>query len=301
MAHRIRQIGWDFSKFVYVNNRSSSDYKLPQVGLLGCSHDSCAYLVGSVSIQIVEGNPHLRSLLGWHLQQGGFGVVQSPDLHHARELFQSRQPNLVILDSELPDGDGIEFCRWVQQQQQALILILSARTSEADIVTGLRAGADDYLTKPFGMQEFLARVEALTRRCRTPIAPAILDYGDLKIDLIQRRVRLKEETVELTPQEFSLLYVLAQAGGTPLSRSELLQRAWPDAIDNHRTVDTHVLSLRKKIETDPRQPNLIQTVRNVGYRLNAELANINDSLSRRPANSSKHASPRSFSRLAEGH
>ena len=100
--------------------------------------------------------------------------------------------------------------------------------------------------------------------------PASLEYGPVKIDLVQRRVRVKEELIDLTPQEFSLLYVLAQAGGSPLSRSELLKRAWPDAIDNPRTIDTHVLSLRKKIETDPRQPSLIQTVRNVGYRFHLD-------------------------------
>lgn len=228
--------------------------------------------MGAVNIQIIEGNPHLRSLLGWHLQQAGHQVQQSADLHQAREVFISRQPNLVILDSELPDGDGVEFCRWLRQQQ-VLVLMLSARATESDIVEGLRAGADDYLRKPFGMQEFLARVEALTRRSRVSAPPAHLDYGDLKIDLVHRRVRFKDELIELTPQEFSLLYVLAQAGGNPLSRPELLQRAWPDAIDNPRTVDTHILSLRKKVEIDPRQPDLIQTVRNVGYRLNLEVLN----------------------------
>lgn len=226
--------------------------------------------VGAFCIQIVEGNPHLRSLLGWHLQQAGYVVHQSVDLHQAREVFLHRQPVLVILDSELPNGDGLEFCRWLHQQQ-VLILMLSVRNTEADIVGGLRAGADDYLTKPFGMQEFLARVEALTRRNKVMAPPASLDFGDLKIDLVHRRVRYKGDLVVLTPQEFSLLYVLAQAGGMPLSRSELLRRAWPDAIDNPRTVDTHVLSLRKKIETDPRQPSLIQTVRNVGYCLNLEI------------------------------
>ncbi len=228
--------------------------------------------MGAVNIQIIEGNPHLRSLLGWHLQQAGHQVHQSADLHQAREVFISRQPNLVILDSELPGGDGIEFCRWLRQQQ-TIVLMLSARATESDIVEGLRAGADDYLKKPFGMQEFLARVEALTRRSRVAAPPAHLDYGDLKIDLVHRRVRFKGELIELTPQEFSLLYVLAQAGGNPLSRPELLQRAWPDAIDNPRTVDTHILSLRKKVEIDPRQPDLIQTVRNVGYRLNLEVLN----------------------------
>lgn len=220
-------------------------------------------------IQIVEGNPHLRSLLGWHLQQTGSTVYQSADIRQGMDVFQHRQPGLVILDSELPDGDGVEFCRWLRQQQ-SLILMLSARNTEADIVEGLRAGADDYLTKPFGMQEFLARVEALTRRRVAMPPPISLDCGDLKIDLVHRRVRFRDELIDLTPQEFSLLYVLAQAEGLPLSRSELLRRAWPDAIDNPRTVDTHVLSLRKKVETDPRQPSLIQTVRNVGYRLNLE-------------------------------
>ncbi|GAC1460129.1 MAG: response regulator transcription factor [Chamaesiphon sp.] len=227
--------------------------------------------MASVCIQIVEGNPHLRSLLGWHLQQAGHWVYQSATLQQARETFYTQQPGLVILDSDLPDGDGVEFCRWLQQQRQLLILMLSARNTEADIVSGLRAGADDYLCKPFGMQEFLARVEALIRRLRIIAAPVSLDYGDIKIDLVQRRVCFKGELIDLTPQEFSLLYVLAQAGGLPLSRSDLLRRAWPDAIDNPRTIDTHVLSLRKKIETDPRQPSLIQTIRNVGYRLNTDI------------------------------
>jgi two-component system OmpR family response regulator len=227
--------------------------------------------VSSVCIEIIEGNPHLRSLLSWHLQQIGYRIHQAASLFQAREVFYTRQPALVIVDSELPDGDGIEFCQWLQRQQQPLILILSTRNTEADIVAGLKAGADDYLTKPFGMQEFLARVEALIRRNRTPVAPAYLDYGDLQIDLVQRRVCFQGEFIDLTPQEFSLLYVLAQASGVALSRLELLRRAWPEAIDNPRTIDTHVLSLRKKIEIDPRQPSLIQTVRNVGYRFNMEI------------------------------
>jgi two-component system OmpR family response regulator len=231
--------------------------------------------VGSVCIEIVEGNPHLRSLLGWHLQQLEYRVHQAASIYQAKEVFISHQPTLVILDADLSDGDGVEFCRWLHHQQQPLVLMLSARTNESDIVTGLKAGADDYLSKPFGMQEFLARVEAIIRRNRTPSAPAYLDYGSLQIDLVQRRVRFQGEFIDLTPQEFSLLYVLAQAGGMALSRSELLRRAWPDAIDNPRTIDTHVLSLRKKVELDPRQPSLIQTIRNVGYRFNMEFLNVN--------------------------
>jgi two-component system, OmpR family, response regulator len=228
--------------------------------------------VGSVSVQIIEGNPHLRSLLGWHLQQAGYRVFQSADVARTREVFQGRQPDLVILDSQLPDGDGVELCKWLHSHGQPLIMILSACGTETDIVNGLRAGADDYMTKPFGMQEFLARVEALTRRVRLMSAPVSLTYGDLNIDLVQRRVNFRGDYIDLTPQEFSLLYVLTQAAGAPLSRTDLLRRAWPDAIDNPRTVDTHILSLRKKIEVDPRQPNIIQTVRNVGYRFNIERA-----------------------------
>ncbi len=227
--------------------------------------------MASIGVQIVEGNPHLRSLLGWHLQQAGYWVYQSATLHQARETFYSRQPALVILDSDLPDGDGVEFCHWLQLQQQSLIFMLSARDTETDIVAGLKAGSDDYLTKPFGMQEFLARVEALLRRFRINVAPAFWEYGVLKIDLVQRRVQFRGELIDLTPQEFSLIYVLAQAGGNPLSRSELLRRAWPDAIDNPRTIDTHVLSLRKKFEAANGQTSLIQTIRSVGYRLNTSL------------------------------
>ncbi|MEM0980511.1 MAG: response regulator transcription factor [Cyanobacteria bacterium P01_H01_bin.58] len=226
--------------------------------------------MGTAIIQVVESNPHLRSLLGWHLQQGGYRVHQSADIPRARETFQGRQPNLVILDAQLPDGNSLELCRWIAQQGNAYVLLLSARNTEADVVGGLKAGADDYLTKPFGMQEFLARVEALTRRLNRLSAPASLTYGSLFIDLVQRRVRYRDAYIDLTPQEFSLLYVLTQAKGQPLSRSDLLQRAWPDAIDNPRTVDTHILSLRKKIEVDPRQPSIIQTVRNVGYRFNVD-------------------------------
>ncbi|MBW4551874.1 MAG: response regulator transcription factor [Aphanocapsa sp. GSE-SYN-MK-11-07L] len=224
--------------------------------------------MANIHIQVVEGNPHLRSLLGWHLQQAGYTIHLAAGCQQAQEVFLSKQPDLVVIDSDLPDGNGLELCCWLGRQQ-VVILMLSARNNEVDIVAGLKAGADDYLTKPFGMQEFLARIEALSRRSR-PVPPAYLRYGDLRIDLVQRRVHFGEELVDLTPQEFSLLYVLAQAGGVALSRQELLQRAWPNNIDNPRTVDTHVLSLRKKIEPNPQQPHLIQTVRNIGYRLNLE-------------------------------
>lgn len=227
--------------------------------------------MGPAWILIIEENPHLRSLLGWHLEQAKHWVHQSANIEHGKKLIYSYSPSLVILEAELRDGNTLEFCQWLQEQQNCLILMLSSRKTEADIVAGLKSGADDYLTKPFGMQEFMARVQALLRRRGKIIPPISLDYGDLIIDLVHRRVRLKGNIIDLTPQEFSLMYVLALAGGIALTRSELLHRAWPDSIDNPRTIDTHVLSLRKKIEIDPRQPSLIQTVRNVGYRFNQEI------------------------------
>ncbi len=219
------------------------------------------------TIQVIESNLNLRSLLSWNLQQAGYKVQQCADIISARDSFQLQQPGLVVLEAEFANGQGLQLCHWLQRQGHPLILMLSARTAETDVVTGLRAGADDYLKKPFGMQEFLARVESLARRSRHTATPLAIDCGDLHIDLVQRRVRYMSEFIDLTPQEFSLLYVLTQAEGEPLSRIDLLRRAWPDAIDNPRTVDTHVLSLRKKIELDPRHPDLIQTVRNVGYRI----------------------------------
>ena len=221
-------------------------------------------------IQVIESNLHLRSLLSSHLQREGYRVKQCADLLSARNGFRTEQPEMVILEAEFANGQGLQLCQWLRNQGHPLILLLSARIAEADVVAGLKSGADDYLKKPFGMQEFLARVDALTRRRRHVSTPLAIDYGDLHIDLVQRRVRARGSFVDLTPQEFSLLYVLAQAEGEPLSRIDLLRRAWPDAIDNPRTVDTHVLSLRKKIEADPRHPDLIQTVRNVGYRICVE-------------------------------
>ncbi len=225
----------------------------------------------ALSVLIVAGNPNLGSLLGWHLQQVGCTVYHARGEQQALALYLKHRPSLVTIDTDLTDGDALHLCRRLYEDRRSLLLLLSTKTSEMDKVCGLKAGADDYLTKPFGMQEFLARVEAIGRRLRLATTPVTrLDYGSLQIDLVQRQVKIKDTLVNLTPQEFSLLVVLAQAEGAAVTRNELLARAWPEDIDNPRTVDTHVLSLRKKIELAPQQPNLIQTVRNVGYRLNLE-------------------------------
>jgi two-component system, OmpR family, response regulator len=242
-----------------------------------------------VQIHIIEGNHNLRSLLTWHLQQAGYQVKQSSTLAQAYPACTQDLPTLAILDSDLPDGEGIDFCRWLSARGNLPILMLSARIREIDLVTALEAGVDDYLKKPFGMPEFLARVAALLRRSRTlTTIPNELIYGNLRIDLVRRCIYLRnrgyiatgaaatsarespaqqpELRIDLSPQEFSLLYVLAQANGRPVHRHELLKRAWDINVDNSRTVDSHVLSLRKKLG----HPDPIETVRKIGYRLNYE-------------------------------
>ncbi|PSB59527.1 response regulator transcription factor [Chamaesiphon polymorphus] len=250
----------------------------------------------SVQIHIIEANHNLRSLLAWHLQQAGYQVNQSGTLAQAYQHCARELPTLAILASDLPDGEGIEFCQWLYPQGNSLILMLSARIREIDLVSALHAGVDDYLKKPFGMPEFLARVAALLRRSRIAnTIPTDLTYGNLRIDLVRRCVYLRnlpltdldatktvatstnshkspdssrqeslETRIDLSPQEFSLLYVLAQANGRPVHRHELLKRAWDIDIDNPRTVDSHVLTLRKKLG----HPDPIETVRKIGYRLN---------------------------------
>ncbi len=216
-------------------------------------------------ILVVEGNPQLRSLLKWHLQQAGHQVEEADTIRQAKSLLQQQPIHLLILDAELSNRAGLHLCQWACRHWDLFILLLSPRGSEADIIAGLQAGADHYLTKPLSMQLLDAHIEAVARRLHRRVPPTFLQYGDLQIDLVQRRVTLGGEGVDLTPQELSLLMVLAQANGDPVSRLELLKRAWPNSTDNPRTVDTHILSLRKKLERDPRQPSLIQTVRRVGY------------------------------------
>jgi two-component system, OmpR family, response regulator len=218
-----------------------------------------------VQIHVIEGNHNLRSLLTWHLQQAGHQVRQSSTLAQAYLSCEQELPILAIIDSDLPDGEGLEFCQWLYPRGNSLILMLSARIREIDLVNALQVGVDDYLKKPFGLPEFLARVEALLRRTRAAtIMPTDMTYGDLRIDLVRRCIYLRNRSIDLSPQEFSLIYVLAQANGRPVHRNELLKRAWDIDIDNPRTVDSHVLSLRKKLG----EPDPIETVRKIGYRLN---------------------------------
>jgi two-component system, OmpR family, response regulator len=167
-----------------------------------------------------------------------------------------------VVDYDLADGNGLELCEWIQIHTDALILMVSTRLEESDISASL-AVADDYLKKPFGMKEFLARVSAILRRSSSRRLPSEIVRGDLRIDMVRRRVFFAQKSIDLTPQEFSLLYVLLQSPDEPIERSELLRRAWDEHMGGSRTVDTHILSLRKKLQ----DPDIIQTIRQMGYQI----------------------------------
>jgi two-component system, OmpR family, response regulator len=212
------------------------------------------------TIAVVVGNQNLRSVLVEQLRQQAHQVQHTASMEAACIHLLDFRPELVVIDYDLTNGTGLELCRWVQLNSNALILMISTRLTEADIAAGLEV-ADDYLKKPFGMREFLARVTALLRRSTT--LPSEITRGPLQIDLVRRRVYVDGESLDLTPQEFSLLYVLLQSAGEPIDRADLLSRAWDDNMGSSRTVDTHILSLRKKLK----QPDMIQTIRQRGYQI----------------------------------
>jgi two-component system, OmpR family, response regulator len=208
------------------------------------------------AIAVVVGNQNLRSVLVAQLQQQEHRVQHTASMVAAKTHLLEFRPDLVVVDYDLADGNGLELCEWIQLHTDALILMVSTRLEESDISASL-AVADDYLKKPFGMKEFLARVSAILRRSSEIVR------GDLRIDMVRRRVFFAQKSIDLTPQEFSLLYVLLQSPDEPIERSELLRRAWDEHMGGSRTVDTHILSLRKKLQ----DPDIIQTIRQMGYQI----------------------------------
>jgi two-component system, OmpR family, response regulator len=214
------------------------------------------------AIAVVVGNQNLRSVLVAQLQQQGYRVQHTASMVAAKAHLLEFQPAMVVVDYDLSDGNGLELCEWIQIHTDALILMISTRLEESEIAASL-AVADDYLKKPFGMKEFLARVAAILRRSSSRRLPSEIVRGSLKIDLVRRRVYFDQESIDLTPQEFSLLYVLLQSPDEPLDRPELLRRAWDEHMGGSRTVDTHILALRKKLK----DPDIIQTIRQMGYQI----------------------------------
>jgi DNA-binding response OmpR family regulator len=235
------------------------------------------------TILVVDDEPSLRETLEYTLRREGFCVESAADGLQALDVARRWRPDLIVLDIMLPGMDGFQVCRILRSESTVPILLLSARGEEIDRVLGLELGADDYLTKPFAMRELVARVRAMLRRSQmvTPNGQAATIQestggegsgptyvaGSLTIDVPRRRVSLNGKAVALKPKEFDLLAYLAKHAGIVLSRDALLREVWGyDFPIDTRTVDVHVRWLRQKLEADPSNPALIETVRGYGYR-----------------------------------
>jgi len=228
----------------------------------------------STRVLIVEDEAPIRELLRLHVSLAGFEVTEAGDGPRALALARSQPFDLIVLDVMLPGIDGVTVCRAVRVEGanvQTPILMVTARDTESDTVIGLESGADDYLAKPFGMRELMARVHALLRRVARTGEPAdagarSVHSGDLVIDVERRLASVRGEPLDLTKQEFDLLHLLATRPGIVFSRESLLAKVWGgDTYVTERTVDTVVSRLRRKIERDAQDPELILTAWGVGY------------------------------------
>jgi two-component system response regulator RegX3 len=219
-------------------------------------------------ILVVEDDPAILTGLEEKLTLEGYAVQTAADGEAAQDRLAEGSFDLVVLDLMLPRLDGLSVLRWLRKRDRALpVLILSAKGREEDKVAGLRAGADDYLAKPFGLSELLARVEALIRRARGPGEPVAI--GSVTYDPVRRRVALRSgEEVELSRKELDLLAFLVRNRGRVVSREQILDAVWGHfAASAERAVDYHILNLRKKLEPDPGRPKHIVTRHGLGYEL----------------------------------
>jgi DNA-binding response OmpR family regulator len=225
----------------------------------------------SATILLVDDEESVQKLLTYPLERDGFRVVHARDGEEALAKFAAEDVDLVVLDLMLPKLDGLEVCKRLRSESTVPIIMLTARDDELDKVLGLELGADDYITKPFLIREFRSRVRAVLRRAATPHLGGrreeTIDRGDVRIDLPRRTVEVRGESVQLTFVEFELLALLASSPGVVYSRRQLLERLRGGAdYREPRTIDVHVRHLREKIEQEPREPELILTVRGAGYR-----------------------------------
>ena len=229
----------------------------------------------TLQILVAEDDPHTRAALAEVLRGEGYQVTEAADGSQAMSLFEKHAPDLVCLDVMMPRLSGYDLCRHFRSVNPRMpILFITAKAEEIDKVVGLELGADDYIVKPFGTKEVVARIRAVARRCldlREPAGTAseLADFwmSDLQIMPRQLRARRGEACIELTPRELRILQLLASKPGEVIDRRELFRAAWQDThIPNSRTLDQTISQLRKRIERDPRNPQIIQTVYGVGYR-----------------------------------
>ena len=220
------------------------------------------------TILVVEDDQNLRETLLEALEADGYQTVGAADGREALARFRADHPDLVLLDLMLPELSGIEVCRIIRAESGVPIVMLTARGSEVDKVVGLEIGADDYVTKPFSLRELTARLRAMFRRGEQLAASplSVVDLGPVQVDLAGHRVLRDGQVVSLKPKVFELLAFLVRNAGQVFTRDQLLERVWGyDYAGQTRTVDVHVHWLRTAIEADPANPQLVHTVRGVGY------------------------------------
>lgn len=223
-------------------------------------------------ILVIDDDPAIRNLIHRFLSKQGYEMESAVDGKTGMANFEQFNPNLVILDVNLPDALGFNLCHEMQSRTDVFVLMLTSRADAADKIIGFSKGADDYLTKPFDLEELKYRVEAILKRQRAVTTPErqCLIFDRLVIDPVRREVNLDSKPVLLTALEFDLLHFLASHPGRVWRRAELIQEVWDfDYVGDQRVVDVHIGQIRKKIETDINQPALIQTVRGVGYKFEA--------------------------------
>ncbi len=225
--------------------------------------------MATAKILVVDDDPAVRNLVYRFLSKQDYEVESAEDGKSALANFEQLNPDLVVLDVNLPDANGYDLCKEMQTRTGVFVLMLTSRSDEADKIRGFTEGADDYLTKPFSLGELEVRVGAILKRQR-PVTTAeqqCLSFNSLEIDPVRREVTLSQEIVPLTALEFDLLHFLASHPGRVWRRAELIQKVWDyEYVGDQRVVDVHIGQIRKKIEIDTTQPAMIQTVRGVGYK-----------------------------------
>ncbi len=222
------------------------------------------------TILLVDDDRKTVDLIRLYLGRDGYHVLAAYDGQQALQLARQGRPDLIVLDLMLPGVDGLDVCRILRSESRVPIIMLTAKTTEDDKLLGLDLGADDYITKPFSPRELLARVRAVLRRRGEEEAreAPVIRIGDLEIDTVRHEVRLQDNLVYLTPKEFRVLEIMAREPGRAFSRQELLKQAFGTGYEGlERTVDVHVMNLRRKIEPDVDHPIYVQTVYGIGYRI----------------------------------
>ena len=231
------------------------------------------------TILIVDDNASVRTLVREYPTEQGFRVVTADNGQNALYTARSEKPDLILLDVMMPEMDGYQFISAYRRENDVPIILLTAKLEETDKVLGLELGADDYITKPFGMRELLARIRAVLRRVGSDSRQAAtLNVADVSLDRDTHNVRVDGKTVDLTPSEFDLLAALMEAPGRVYSRADLLIKLQGTTFEGvERTIDVHIRNLRTKLEPDPAKPRYIETVFGVGYKFRNRASGIGDS------------------------